>query len=60
MSRVMSVTEEKNSNSSFLPWISLKVSTGLSAFKFEVDYDQMAMDLPPVTSVAFLITQIFW
>jgi hypothetical protein len=53
---VVSETEQKNSASIFLPWMSYKVTKGLIALTPEVDYDQTAMGLP-VTSVVFLIAK---
>jgi hypothetical protein len=38
-----------------------KVATkGLTTLKSEIDYDNTAMGLPPVTFAAFLIAKSFW
>jgi hypothetical protein len=37
-----------------LPWMSYKATIGLIAFTPEIDCDQTAMGLPPVTSAVFL------
>jgi hypothetical protein len=48
---MVSGTEQKNSTSLFLPWISYQ--TIKPALAPETDYNQTAMDLPPVTSAVF-------
>jgi hypothetical protein len=53
----MSGTEQKNSASPFLPWMSSKATKGLTALMPESDCNQTAMGLPPVTSV-FLIANL--
>jgi hypothetical protein len=50
-SRVVSGTEQKNSTSLFLPWMSYKTTKGLIAFIPELDCDQTAIGLPPVCSI---------
>jgi hypothetical protein len=53
---VVSGTEQKNSTSLFLPWIlATKVLIALTP---EMDCDQTAMGLLPVTSAVFLIAVI--
>jgi hypothetical protein len=59
MSRVVSGTEQSNSISPFLPWLSYKSTKGLTALSLEMDYDQTAMGLPPVTSAVFLLAKSF-
>jgi hypothetical protein len=56
-SRVVSGTKQKISTSLFLPWMSQKTNKGLIAHTPEIDCDQMAMGLPPVTSAVFLIAE---
>jgi hypothetical protein len=46
-------TEQKNSNSPFLPWMPSQATKELTALTSEVDCDQTAMGLPPVTSAVF-------
>jgi hypothetical protein len=36
-----------------------KATKGLITLTLEPDYDQLAMDLPPVTSAVFLIAKLF-
>jgi hypothetical protein len=50
--------EQKNSTSLFLPRMSYKATKGLTASSPEIDCNQTAMDLPPVTSAVFLIAVI--
>jgi hypothetical protein len=50
---------KKNSIYPFFPWMSEKVTKGLTALKLQMDCDQMAMGLPPVTSSVFLIANTF-
>jgi hypothetical protein len=38
----------------------VKATKGLIAFVPEIDCDQTAMGLPPVTSAIFLIAKTFW
>jgi hypothetical protein len=52
---MVSVTEQNNSTSPFLPWMSLMASKGLTELTPEAERVQMAMGLPPSTSVIFLI-----
>jgi hypothetical protein len=56
MSRVVSGAEQKNST--VLP--SSKATKGLTALTSEMDCDQTAMNLPPVTSAVCLIAKSFW
>jgi hypothetical protein len=60
MFRMVSLTEQKNSTSLFLPWMSLKSTKGLTASPPGIDYDQTVMGLPPVASAVFLIAKSFW
>jgi hypothetical protein len=57
LSCVVSGTEPNNSFSPLFPWMPWKATKGLIALSLEIDYDQMAMGLPPVTSVVFLIAK---
>jgi hypothetical protein len=41
----------------FPPWMWLKATKGLTALTPEIDCDQAAMDLPPVTSAVFLVAE---
>jgi hypothetical protein len=50
-------TEEKNSTFLFLPGMSYRAVKGLTALAPEIDCDQKAMSLPPVTSAVFLLSQ---
>jgi hypothetical protein len=45
----------KKSTSLFLPWMSSLATKGLTAVTPEIDCDQTAMGLPPVTSAVFII-----
>jgi hypothetical protein len=58
--RLVSGTEQKNSTSLFLPWMSQKATKGLTGSPPEIDCNQTAMGLPPVTSAVFLIAKLFW
>jgi hypothetical protein len=58
MSRVVSGTKQKNSTSLFLPWMSIKATKGSIALAPEIDSDQAAIGLPPVTSAVFLIAKL--
>jgi hypothetical protein len=52
-------TQNKRVTSLFLPWMSYKTTKGLTALTPEVDCDQTAIGLPPVTSAVFLIASNF-
>jgi hypothetical protein len=43
---VVSGTEQKNSTSLFLPWMSITATKGLTVSPSEIDCNQMAMGLP--------------
>jgi hypothetical protein len=57
---VVSGTKQKNSTSLLLPWMALKVIKGITVVTPEIDCDQTAIRLPPVTSAVFLIAKQFW
>jgi hypothetical protein len=56
---MVSGTEQKNSTSLFLPWMSLKATKGSIALTPKIDWDQAAMGLSPITSAVFLIVSNF-
>jgi hypothetical protein len=59
ISRVVSGTEQKNSASPFLPWMSEKATKGLTALPPEIDCNQTSKGIPPVMSAVFLIAKSF-
>jgi hypothetical protein len=56
--RMVSGTEQKDSTSPFLSWLSYKETKRLTVLTPEMDCNQTAMGLPPFTSVVFLISLV--
>jgi hypothetical protein len=54
--RVVSVIEQIRIVLLFLPWMSLE----FTALTLEIDYNQTAVGLPPVTLAVFFIAKSFW
>jgi hypothetical protein len=54
------MNEQKNSTFLLLPWMDGWTTKGLAASPPEIDRNQTAMGLPPVTSAVFLIAKSFW